>query len=150
MNRAAGGRIRGLGASATFVVCLPSTDTAPRGARHTLKAVYGRAWGVEGRESGGPKEAMRPVDRMPDVMAARRRPELPSRVAVVAATSAIELLSAGRFLLLHQPALADRALHVARLLAVPAAVLELDRRIARLALALDHGDAVVAAEPWAF
>ena len=31
---------------------------------------------------------MRPVDRKPDVIAARRRPELPSRVAVVAATRA--------------------------------------------------------------
>src|SRR5690348_6066019 len=48
-------------------------------------------------------------------------------------------------LLLHQPAIADRARHLLRFLPVPAAVLELDGGVERLTRALDHGGAVLGA-----
>lgn len=46
-------------------------------------------------------------------------------------------------LLAQQSPVTDRAGHVLRFLAIPAAVIELDRRVERLARALDHGRPVL-------
>src|SRR5256885_7794333 len=51
--------------------------------------------------------------------------------------------SGAALLLLHQPPLADRARHLLRFLPVPAAVLEPDGGVERLAGALDHGGAIL-------
>src|SRR3954452_17147710 len=53
----------------------------------------------------------------------------------------------GSSLLLHEPAVADRPLHVLRLFAVPRAVLELDRRERVLPGAGDDVGALLAAGP---